>query len=86
MAQRQINIRLDEDEVTVLEAAAFLDGLNVAELVRRLLRNEVTALRQQTDIRELVRHRAERAAARQGVLTPLDAKGSARNGSDREPA
>lgn len=71
MAQRQVNIRLAEEDVAVLEAAAFLDELAVSDLVRTILLERVTALRGDAAVGEALRLRAERAAIRSGVVSSL---------------
>ena len=34
MAQRQVNVRLDEETIEILEAAGFLDGRNLTDEAR----------------------------------------------------
>ena len=74
MSQRQINIRLPDEEVAVLEAAAFLEGGSLADLVRTALTDRVAGLRTDPRVLDALRLRAERSAEKAGVLRPLDAK------------
>jgi hypothetical protein len=73
-AQRQINIRMADEAVSVLEAAAFLKRDTLPDLVRAVLLDYVTELERQPRVREMLRLRAEEEAAEAGVLTPIGSK------------
>lgn len=71
MPQRQINIRLPDEDVAVLEAGAFLDEGQLSEFVRQALLDRVAALRAHPRVQEALRLRAEQAAEKDGVLRPI---------------
>jgi uncharacterized protein (DUF1778 family) len=78
--QRQINIRLVDDSVKVLEAAAYIEGgLSVAEYVRPMLDQLVAELVEDPAVQTAMRLQAERVAKREGKLTDI---GSRRNRGD----
>jgi hypothetical protein len=79
VGQRQINIRLADEDVAILEASAFLKGQPLSDLARAVLLSQVEALRDQPRIRNVLRSRAEEQAEERGVLTSLDAR---RGGAD----
>jgi uncharacterized protein (DUF1778 family) len=81
MAQRQINIRLSEDDARVLDAAAFLDQGSVIDLARHVVLQEVKVRREQPRVQQLLRLQAEQAAEEEGTLRPLDARRKRRDGS-----
>jgi hypothetical protein len=81
LAQRQINIRIPEEDALVLDAASFLNGGSVAENARATLLAEVEALRKRPRIRAMLRLWAEEAAEEQGVLSALpDRQGGGEHG------
>ena len=80
MSQRQINIRLPDEDAAVLEAGAFLDAGSLAEFVRQTLLDRVETLRSNPRVLEVLRLRAEEAAEKEGVLRPM------RGGKKRDKA
>ena len=80
MSQRQINIRLPDEDVAVLEAGAFLDAGSLPEFVRQTLLDRVETLRSNPRVLEVLRLRAEEAAEKDGVLRPI------RGGKKRDQA
>jgi hypothetical protein len=72
VSQRQINVRLADEAVKVLEAAAYLEGgLSVAEYVRPVLDQLVGQLAEDSAVKTAMRLRAERAAKREGKLADI---------------
>jgi hypothetical protein len=86
MANKQVNIRLPAEDVAVLEAAGFLEGEYFSEIVRRILMEQVAALRRRPVIQQALRLRAEHAAAQAGVLTPLEPRRRRQGSGDGDPA
>ena len=82
MAQKQVNIRLPEDDVAVLEAASYLRGESVAELARLKLLELVAGYRSDGRVQEVMRLRAEQTAEEEGVLHPLEKRRLQKQGSD----
>jgi hypothetical protein len=75
--QRQINVRLPDDAVKVLEAAAYIEGgLSVAEYVRPFLDQRVAELAEDPAVQTAMRLQAERAAKREGKLTDIESRRS----------
>lgn len=54
MPQRQINIRLDEEDFKALEAVSFLDGIGVADQLRQVALNLVRDRRGDPDVVSLL--------------------------------
>jgi len=71
LPQRQINIRLPDEDVAVLAAGAFLDEGQLHEFVRQTLLDRVAILRANPRVQEALRLRAEQAAEKDGVLRPI---------------
>jgi hypothetical protein len=83
---RQVNIRLPDEDVAVLEAASFLDEDGLPDLVRRILLDRVAVLRKDPQVHDALRLRAERAAAKEGTLSSLDARRSRTQAPDGQSA
>jgi len=77
MSQRQINVRLADEAVKVLEAAAYIEGgLSVAEYVRPMLDQLVGQLAEDPAVQTAMRLQAERLAKREGKLTDIGSRRS----------
>jgi hypothetical protein len=74
VGQRQINIRLADEDMGVLEAASFLEAEPLHEVVRAILLDRVAGLRADPKVQQALRLRAERTAEHAGVLSSLDAR------------
>lgn len=77
VTQRQVNVRLDEDTIEILEAAGFLDGRNLtdearAAIVSRAEEAGSDPLVQQA--RDLRRQRKAAAAGEPSVVSSLEEK------------
>jgi len=57
--------------MAVLEAAAFLEGQTVPDMVRSVLDARVSVLANDPQIQLMLRLRSERAAMAEGKLSPL---------------
>jgi hypothetical protein len=68
---RQVNVRLPADDFRVLEAGAILEAASVAEYVKPMLDSAIRELRNDPAVLNFLRMRAERAAQKEGTLTPL---------------
>jgi hypothetical protein len=86
VAQRQINIRLSDEDVAVLEAAAFLESQALADVVRGTLLERVATLRREPEVATLLDLRARRAAERSGAVTSLDARRKRQRPDGGDPA
>lgn len=71
MAQRQINIRLPEEDVVVLEASAYLDAHALPDLVRSLVLQHVATLKLDPEVQQFVRARSRRKAESQTKVTSI---------------
>ncbi len=70
MAQRQINIRIEESEFDVLAAEAFVEGVAPPDLLRPLIEQHVAELESDPDTMEALRGkqaRDRRKAAKKGA-------------------
>jgi hypothetical protein len=65
VAQRQINIRLPEKDVAVLEASALLDDSALPDLVRSLVLEHVATLLRDPEVQHFVEVRLRRKAERE---------------------
>ena len=78
MRQRQINVRLNEDDVAVLEAGGFIDNRSLTDEARAALLLHVESLREEPLVQKALEVRAERAKAKQADdskrVSSLDAK------------
>jgi hypothetical protein len=87
VAQLQVNVRLDEDLVRILEAAAFVETSTVSELVRNTLEgvarqwSAVPAVRQALAARDQGGIRLDAALASLEKQKATDARGSSSGGS-----
>jgi uncharacterized protein (DUF1778 family) len=58
--QRQVNVRLDDETIEVLEAAGFLDGRNLTDEVRAAIRNRAAEAGQDPIVREALELKRKR--------------------------
>jgi hypothetical protein len=86
VAQRQVNIRLDDDDYRVLEAAANVNRRTLPEEVRTILVERVAAANEDPHVQELLRIWAERDGAADGTVTPIRRAGKPSRGGDGERA
>jgi hypothetical protein len=70
----QINIRLQSRRYAALEAAAFLNGETVQELVRTVVEAEADRHSKSDRVGALLAARAEHQAEQSGKLSQLDPK------------
>ena len=78
MGQRQVNVRLDDADIEILEAAAFLDGRTLSDEARTALLSHVAEVRRDPLVKKALEVRAERAKAKakaaEEKVSSLDAK------------
>lgn len=74
MPQRQLNIRIDAATFATLEAAAFVEGLSLPDVIRPELEVLAEQLADDQAVQTALRAREERQASRAGKLTPLRAR------------
>jgi hypothetical protein len=80
MPQRQLNVRMDGGTFDLLEAAAFVEGISLPEVIRPVIEALANELGADPAVQLALRAREERAAARSGKLTRLPTRH--RNTSD----
>ncbi len=72
MAQReQLNLRLSPEWFDVLSIAAMYDDQSLADFVKVILEHQVERLRDDPDIVEVRRRKAERAAVQEGRVARI---------------
>ena len=59
MAQSQINVRVDSRKLEILEAAAFVDGRTVGDLVRAAVEDLADALHEKPPVQLAIQARDE---------------------------
>jgi hypothetical protein len=83
MAQRQLNVRLDEETFSLLEAAAFVEGSSLPEIIRPQLEALAQAYSRQHAVKTAIRAREEHRASRTGKLSSLSSRQLAIEEGDR---
>lgn len=66
MAQRQINVRLDEDEFLEFETASYIEGRSLPEELRAAVRSHLEGLQGNRYFREALAARRGRELEREG--------------------
>jgi hypothetical protein len=69
MPQRQINIRLDEEDFKALEAVSFLDGVGVADQLRQVALDLVRERRVDPDVTHLLEIWERRSGSPEAATT-----------------
>lgn len=85
MAQRQVNVRLDDKDYRVLEAAANVNRRTLPEEIRTVLVERVAAASDDPHVRELLRIWAEREGTADGKVTPIR-RARSKHGGEGDPA
>jgi hypothetical protein len=77
--REQLNLRLPPEWFDVLAAAALYDGQSVPDYVKALVAQKVAALREDPDIADFLRRKAERAGVSDGSVARISShrKGTA---------
>ena len=81
MAQRQLNLRLDDATWQLLDTGAYLREQTVVDLVRSQIEAFAESLTKESGFQGALRARQENRAAREGTLTPIDVKRSRNRGA-----
>ncbi|MFI4990327.1 MAG: hypothetical protein ACHQHO_05365 [Solirubrobacterales bacterium] len=71
MAQKQLNVRMDDATFDVLEAAAFVRGASLPDLIRPQIEALADSLAGEHAIKTALLAREEHRAAKTGKLSPL---------------
>lgn len=71
MSQKQLNVRLDEATFDVLEAAAFVRGASLPDIIRPQIEALAETLAQEHAIQTALRARQEHRAAKTGKLASI---------------
>jgi len=76
-AQRQINVRVDDDEFDELYACAFIEGRTLPEELRAAVRAHIDGLEKNPHFKAALAARRGRTAEKTGeesAVTPLDTR------------
>lgn len=71
MAQKQLNVRMDDATFDVLEAAAFVRGASLPDLIRPQIEALARSLADEHAIKTALRAREEHRATNSGKLSSL---------------
>jgi hypothetical protein len=82
VAPKQVNIRLDEETLDALEAAAFAKRTSLPEVVRPHLEELAQRYRQEKSVRTALLSREEQEASDAGKLDSLDERRRAAGDND----
>lgn len=74
MAQSQINVRVDSRKLEVLEAAAFVDGRTVGDLVRAAIEDLADTVHEQAAVQLAIQARDEHLRAPKSNVTGFPTK------------
>ena len=73
MAQKQLNVRVDDDAFWNLEAAAYVRDVSLPDLIRPFLLDLAETFAREAAVQTVLRGRREHVAAEEGKLTSLEA-------------
>jgi hypothetical protein len=75
-SQRQVNVRLDEETIELLEVAGFLDGRNLLDEVRAAIHARAEEAAKDPEVQEVLARRRNRKPAKSepAVVSSLDEK------------
>lgn len=72
MAQRQVNVRIDDEDLEVLIAGGFIEGTSMTDEVRLAIQKRIDELRSDPDVAEVLRIQQERRARNEAPnVTPI---------------
>ena len=74
VAPKQVNVRLDEETLDALEAAAFVKRTSLPEIVRPPLEELARRYREDQPVRTALRGRKEDEASETGTLESIEAR------------
>jgi hypothetical protein len=83
VAQSQVNVRLDSRKLETLEAAAFVDGRSVGDLIRSAIEDLATRMQDETAVQLAIQARDHRQRGSQSSVIGFPTKhraGQASNG------
>jgi hypothetical protein len=83
MAQRQLNVRLDEKTFSVLEAAAFVEGTSLPDVIRPQLEALAERFSREHAVETALRAREEHRASQAGKLSSLKSRQLQAKDADR---
>jgi|GEM_PF-5813534 len=82
MAQSQVNVRLDSRKLETLEAAAFVDGRTVGDLIRAAMEDLADRLQEEVAVQLAIQARDERSRASNPTVVGFPTKHRARRASN----
>jgi hypothetical protein len=82
MAQRQLNVRVDAATFDALEAAAFVEGISLPDVIRPHIETFARALAQEGPVQNALRAREEYRAFNTGKLSVLRSRRVGAEGSE----
>jgi hypothetical protein len=74
MAQRQLNVRVDAATFDALEAAAFVEGVSLPDVIRPHIETFARALALERPVQNALRAREEHRAFNTGKLSVLQSR------------
>lgn len=81
MAQSQVNVRLDSRKLESLEAAAFVDGRSVGDLIRSAIEDLADRLEEEVAVQLAIQARDQRQRAPESSVVGFPTKHRARGAS-----
>jgi hypothetical protein len=74
MAQSQVNVRLDSRKLETLEAAAFVDGRSVGDLIRAAIEDLADRLQEEVAVQLAIQARDQRSRTPQPTVVGFPTK------------
>lgn len=82
MAQSQVNVRLDSRKLETLEAAAFVDGRTVGDLIRAAIEDLADRLQDEVAVQLAIQARDARSRVAKPTVVGFPTKHRARRASN----
>ena len=74
MAQSQVNVRLDSRKLEALEAAAFVDGRSVGDLIRAAIEDLADRLQEEVSVQLAIQARDQHERGSQSTVVGFPTK------------
>jgi uncharacterized protein (DUF1778 family) len=82
MPQSQVNVRLDSRKLEILEAAAFVDGRSVGELIRDAIEDLADELQEQVAVQLAIQARDQHLRAPEKTVVGFPTKHRSRRAAN----